>query len=270
MHIIIVDRDRISAQILQTRLEEAGHSVVVEAVRKTALDMLQNQDFDVVMIDPAPLPSVRQFVLPLRWEQSTVYLYMVLLSHELHNESDVVRNGMNAQLVKPYDWQQCDVVLYNASRFTDFMKRLRASRQHMSDSHIFGQQAFYQLVLSALDRAYRYGEQAYLLSISLMNVQNISQRLGDAAVDAFIDELGTYLSHLHRMSDFLGRTDRGEYVLLLLRPAVDTEPQDAADRFALALNDFIAQASLPIKPAIDVELWALPSSQVVVKKQLYD
>lgn len=268
MHILIIDRDRLNCQLLQNRLEAEGHTVVVESVRKTAMDLINAQRFDVVMIDPAPLPSVRQVALPLRWEQREDYLYLLLLGHEEQDVSEIVRSGMNDMVVKPVDWQQFDMAMNNAARLTQFMNRLRDGDRHFSDTRIFGQRAFYQLVLSALDRAYRYSEQAYLLLIRVINTDGLTEAYGVEKTQEIIDSLGHYLSRLHRMSDFLGHTEQNEYVLLLLRPAVDTEPQDAADRFAIALQEFQAQLNIPVLPQLQIELWALPSAQRLVQTQL--
>ncbi len=261
MKILIVDRDRLTSQLLQSRLESDGHQVVAEPVRKDALDMVERENFDVVIIDPAPMPSARPMTLPLRWEQRTGYFYLILMGHEAKPE-EVVHCGLNDQILKPFDWQDVAAKLANAERLNNFMRRLCDTDDIQSDTAVFGKRAFYQLVLSALDRSYRYGEQAFLLTIRITNAEAIASAAGEAGLRDTVAATGEYLSKLHRRSDFLGHTDTAEYILLLLRPAVDTEPQDAADRFAIALRDFQEQFALRGRPEFSVALWALPSGAI--------
>lgn len=267
MKILIVDRDRLTSQLLQNRLESEGHEVVAEPVRKEALDKVAHENFDVVIIDPAPLPSARPMTLPLRWEQRSGYFYLILMGHESKPE-EVVHCGLNDQIIKPFDWQEVSAKLANAQRMNHFMRRLCETEEIQSDTVVFGKRAFYQLVLSALDRSYRYGEQAFLLVIRITNPEVIAAVAGEAGLRDTINAAGEYLSKLHRRSDFLGHTDVSEYILLLLRPAVDTEPQDATDRFAIALRDFQEQFAADARPEFAVELWALPSGAVAAEVKI--
>lgn len=267
MNILIVDRDMIAAQPLISYLEGAGYSVAYESVRKTALERLNSEHFDVILIDPAPLPSVREFTMPLRWEQKDNYFYMILAGHDF-SDYDVVHSGMNAKIAKPYNFDEIEEKLTDAKRLNHFMNGLNHGDSGMTDTKIFGQRALYQLVLSALDRAYRYNEQAFLLVISVPNLKEISQRHGAEVVGQLNEAMGDYLSKLHRLSDFLARDDEGDFVLLILRPAADSEPYDAIDRFRIALEDFQSQINLQIKPEFQLELWSLPAAKLEQKFEL--
>ena len=55
MKILLIDRDPLATQLLQSRLQGMGHDVVVDPVRKTALEKVSHESFDVILIDPAPL-----------------------------------------------------------------------------------------------------------------------------------------------------------------------------------------------------------------------
>jgi PleD family two-component response regulator len=264
MNILILDRDRYASQSLVTQLEELGHIVVLESVRKTAIERINAEQFDIIFIDPAPLPSPREITLPLRWEQRADYFYMILMGHDF-DDQDVLFSGMNDRIAKNFDPAELLQKVTNAERLVNFMKSLATKNNWPSDNKIFGQRAFHQLMLSALDRAYRYNEQAFLLVIQLKNANAILDKLGEEKGIQVLEELGVYLSKMHRMSDFLGHSDVTDYALLILRPTVNTEPQDAAERFMTALRDFEPSVSLPIKPEFNIELWALPSAELKFK-----
>lgn len=266
MNILLVDRDREAVQSLQQWLESEGHTVIVEPVRKTALDLINQESFDLVAIDPAPLPSVRQIALPLRWEQRDRYLYLLQLGHEM-NDADIVRSGMNGKLTKPFELEPVQRVVHNAERLTNFMNGLRGVDLPSYDGDVFNPKALQRIVLSALDRSYRYGEQAYLLLIRVSNFEAISAQIGEEASREWISELGKYLGKLCRISDFLGHAHHAEFGLLLLRPAADREPQDAAERFSIALRDYQSQGNFPVPPLFSIDLMALPSGELA--EQIY-
>lgn len=268
MKILIVDRDRLASQLLQNRLEAEGHEVVVEPVRKTAFELVDQQHFEIVAFDPAPLPSARQVTLPLRWEQREDYLYLIQLGHDINHE-DMVRCGLNDAIAKPFDWQEVQEKIANAKRLTEFMHRLSHTPEVRSiNEFVFGKRAFCKLVLSALDRANRYGEQGYLLSIRMDNLDRIAQAIGEEKALQMFGNTEKYLSKLHRLSDFLGHTETAEYTLLLLRPAVDTEPQDALERFSIALREFQVQYQGAEQPHFTIELWELPSARIISQNRL--
>lgn len=253
MKILIIDRDTAAIQLLAGHLQQAGHTVASQVVRKDAMDLLEREDFDVVFIDPAPLTSVRPITLPLRWEQRNNYPYLIQISHEL-NVPDAVHCGLNDVVSKPLHWPQVAEKLENAKELIGFMAHLQGGEQIQSDGTIFGKRSFGQLMLSALDRTYRYAEQAYLLMIQVHGLQGRPEMQ---------EKLAHYLTRLHRLSDFLGRTDADVYALLILRPAIDTEPLDAADRFHIALQDF--QQAHPELPQLsfNLTLRLLPSGSLV-------
>ncbi len=53
MNVLIIARDPLTSQLLQNRLEADGHEVTVDPVRKTAIERLNSEEFDVIAMDPA-------------------------------------------------------------------------------------------------------------------------------------------------------------------------------------------------------------------------
>ena len=262
MKILIIDRDPLTTQLLQTRLQGEGHEVVAEPVRKRALELLSQESYDVILIDPAPLPSVRQVTLPLRWEQRHHYFYIGQLSHDPDPE-EVVAAGLNDIIAKPFDWQEVAEKMANAERLVTFMKYLSTTPEISSDTAVFGKRAFYQLVLSALDRAYRYDEKAFLMLIQVSNADALLQAFGSDGAKGLFEKSEQFLSTLHRRSDYLGHIDKSSYGLLIMRPALSSEPLDAVDRIGLALREF-QQSLLPAEAMnFTIQLWGLPSAAIL-------
>lgn len=269
MKILIIDRDRTAAQTLQARLQQEGHQVVVEAVRKTATDLLAQESFDCVFIDPAPLPSARPFTMQLRWEQRERYQYLVLMGYEPDSQ-EILRAGLNALLPKPIDLNMVSEIAQNAGRLVHFSHKIQYEPEIPPiDDQMFGRRAMAQLMLSALDRTYRYGEQAFLLKITLSNAQALEEKWGVERLNELRREFMAAIGQMRRLSDLLGRTDEDECVLLMQRPWQPNEPKDAAERFAVVLNEFREDPANQARGAIfDLALWELPSARVVMRMEL--
>ena len=126
--------------------------------------------------------------------------------------------------------------------------------------------AFNQLFLSAVDRANRYGERTYILFISLSNFKEIRNLDGIYAADFAAAKLSQYLVLMRRQSDIIGQTAKHEYALMLQRPVYDTEPVEAANRFADSLSGFKDISSGgAMSPQISVTLIALPTGEKVIQ-----
>jgi CheY-like chemotaxis protein len=269
MKILIIDRDRAAAQVLQGKLQQEGHQVVIEAVRKTAGEMLQEENFDCVFIDPAPLPSARPFTMQLRWEQRERYQYIVLMGYEPDSQ-EILRAGLNAILPKPIDVNVIGDIAENAGRLVHFARKIQYEPEIQSvDDHMFGRRAMAQLMLSALDRTYRYGEQAFLLKITLANALALEEKWGVERLNQLRADFMAAIGQMRRLSDLLGRTDEDECVLLMQRPWQPNEPKDAAERFAVVLNEFREDPANQARGAIfNLELWELPAAKVVMRMEL--
>jgi CheY-like chemotaxis protein len=262
-NILIVDRDRGTCQQLYEQLLAMGHSVVVETTKQGGEDKLKNQDFQLVMINPAPLADARSFVLPLRWHPNPYYQYVFLLDYD-GKSPDLHRSGLNDHILKPIDNKQLPEKMANATRLLLLDKMLREPTTIQTEGVIFDKRACHILVQSALDRTYRYGEQAYVIFIGVKNYADILAQAGVEATESFMQDLMAHFAKLRRLSDFLGRVTTEGFMLLMQRPALDNEPFDAADRYLTALTDFVADHKLgALVPQMNVTLIGLPTGQVM-------
>ncbi len=267
MKILIIDRDRLSTQLIKSKLE-SDHHITIEPVKKDAMALLEKEHFDIVIIDPAPLPSAKALAMQLRWRKTEHYTYLLLLTNETTME-EVVRSGMNDFLLKPCNPRDLKKKLENAQWLINFTNNLRIDPDIRTHKDTFGKHPFLQLILSALDRAFRYSEKAFLIFIQLSNYNDISSKHTPHDADKTVGMIRDYLSDLRRMSDFIARTNTNEFVILMQRPWDETEPLDAADRFVLAMQEFETKYSLSkIKPKFKVKLVELPSSNLLLEKNI--
>lgn len=233
MRILIVDREEITTELMRSRLEPLGHKIIQEEVKNTAVDRLAEEHFDMIFLDPAPLTSSRPLILNMR-RASAQYPYIVHMGDIPHMEA--VQSGANDRVTKPIDPEELDQAVGNARYLIALVKRIGDETEDFpSAGGIIAKSAFNQLFLSAIDRADRYGEQTYVVFIGIKNYQTILETEGVSNANYAAAKLSKYLVRLRRQSDIIAQTEKGEFALLLQRPLYETEPMEAANRFAEAV-----------------------------------
>jgi PleD family two-component response regulator len=262
MKVLVIDRDTLSTQLIRSKLELKGHIVVDEAVKNTALERLEKETFDIVFFDPAPLNNARPLVLGIRRSVRN-YPYVVLMSHDLKRD-EAIKSGANDVMSKPLDAATLDQTMANADRLTALMKRIGdESEDFPSAGGVIAKSACNQLFWSAIDRADRYAERSFLVFIGMRNHKKVVENYGAYAAEYATAKLSQYLVRLRRQSDIIAQTGRSEFCLMLQRPQYDSEPIEAANRFAAALEkleDICANDGDVIEVA--VTLVSLPIGQL--------
>ncbi len=265
MRILVVDREDITAQMMTSRLEPLGHKITHEPVKNNAIERLESEDYEMIFIDPAPLTSARPTILSLR-RATGRYPYIVQMGSDI-TQIEAIQSGANNCILKPIDNEILDTTVNSARNLTALIKRIGDdSEDFPSAGGIIAKSAFNQLFLSAIDRADRYGERTFIVFISITNYQAIYEAEGPYAADYSVAKLSKYLVRLRRQSDIIAQTESFEYALLLQRPLYETEPTEAANRFAEAIANFEDLfAKDGIAPEVSVRLVDLPVGSRIVE-----
>lgn len=266
MKILVIDRDEVSSNLIKARLTPVGHAVTIQPVKAEGVDAIAREGFDVVLMDPSPITNPRPTAVNIRRAISRMYPYLVLMSSTLTRQEAIVA-GMNDVLAKPVDPAELDQKLDQAQRLTGLIKRISDNREDFpSAGGVIAKSAFNQLFLSAIDRADRYGEKSYVLFIGLKNYLAIRDKEGQHAADFAAAKMAQHLVRLRRQSDIIAQTAKSEYALLLQRPIYETEPVEAANRFAEALYKCTdIQANPLVEIEISIDLIDLPVGSSVVE-----
>ncbi len=270
MQVLVIDRDEMAANLIKSRLEPVGHRVAIQADKSAeALDTISKENWDVIFIDPSPLTNPKPLVQSLRRNMRR-YPYRILLSSTL-GLAEALTSAMNDALAKPVDPSLLDTHMTNAARLSNIMKHMGDdSEDFKSAGGVIAKSAFNQLFLSCIERADRYGENSFLLYITMSNYTSTVDRDGEVEADIMVAKMAKHLVRLRRQSDIIGQTRRNEYVLLMQRPAYESEPVDAANRFAEALSkcaDIIAGSPL-LEAEMTVSLVDLPTASLVISHKI--
>lgn len=264
MKVLIVDRDELSVNLLKNKLEADGHEVSVQESKNDAMDLLDAESFDVIMVDPAPLTSSQPVILNMR-RMMRSYPYIFLMGQDLSKE-EAMKSGANDFISKPLDASLLQPKMENADNLIDLVERIGDdSEDFPSAGGVISKSAFNQLFLSALERADRYGEKSFILFISIDNFDDIMKLEGGYGAEYASAKLSQFLVRLRRQSDIIGQTAKYKYSLLMQRPVYETEPVEAANRFADELQkaeDLFSD--LATKPKLGVRLVEIPTGEITV------
>ena len=269
MKILVVYQDGLSAQLIRPKFEGLGHEMIEERSKTKAIERMAVDDFDLVLLDPAPLTNPRSLILNARRTVRN-YPYMLMMSESL-TPAEAGQAGGNDLISKPIDSEALFEKIDNAKRLITLVRQIGDdSEDFPSAGGVIAKSAFNQLFLSAMDRSDRYGEKTYILQISLNNYDEILGMGGAYAADFSVAKLCRYLVLLRRQSDIIGQTGKSEYSLLLQRPIYENEPIEAAGRFVdelAKLNDLDSAKEASVE--LRVTLLELPSGRRAYEQVFY-
>ena len=265
MRILVVDKVPMSAQFIKSKLETLGHMVQGETSKNNAVRLCKEGQYDIVFLDPSPLTSPRTLILDIR-RSAAYYPYTILMTETNMNRAEGLKFGVNDVFHKPLNPALLDEKVQAAKGFLELYKHIGDDTEDFpSAGGVIAKSAYNQLFRSAIDRADRYGEETFMLMISLSSYNEIAANEGPYAADFAVAKLSQYLVQLRRQSDIIGQTGANEYSLLLQRPMYPNEPSEAAGRFTEALVNYEGFKSLDTRNIeITVKLVALPSGEVPV------
>lgn len=263
MKIMIIDRDRLAVEEIESYCNDiSGVELVIEPIKNNALDNLRANQFDAVFFDPAPQNDLRPFVIGAR-RGIAHYNPIIVLSHQL-DQQEVRSQGANDILPKPFDIGGFKKRLENMRNLNGLIRHLQDdSIDFPSKDGVISKSAFYQIFISCLDRADRYGEETYLTFASISNIDDIRAEHGDDVANEVCANLKKYTMRIRRLSDIAGHTAPDEICLMLSRPSNADEPKMAINRFVESMEEYADL--IPVgdaKPVINVRMMAIPTGEM--------
>jgi GGDEF domain-containing protein len=212
------------------------------------------------MVDPYPLSEARPVVVGI-WKNLRAHIkpYLLLLSKTATPETAILA-GANDVLIKPFSSFDIDAKVGNAERLMEICRHMAKEDNVHSSGGMIGKAAFNQLLLSAIDRAFRYAERSLVVFVDVMNYDEIVA-LGEEKANEIFQKLTEKMTFMRRQSDVIGRLGPQSFGILLQRPQYESEPADALNRFSEMLDKFYSEFdfdSKAIAPKLELNLVELP------------
>lgn len=246
MKLLIIDRDSLSNQLLQSRLDGRDYDITVEPSKNDALEILKENDFDVILFDPAPIQDARAIIISIFKTIRGRFEPQFLLLSKTMTAEDAVAAGANDIIPKPVGSQELEEKLDNLERLVKLIKKMEKKEDLPPQRGIINKDAFNELFLSAIDRAHRYAERSYIVFIEI-----------DAEGET-LTKACEKLRFIRRQSDVIGRTGEKEFGILLQRPQYESEPYDATTRFTEVLSQFVSDLDEGAQIKMDLRLIEIP------------
>lgn len=270
MKIMLVDRDReIIEKITDICDDIENIELIVAPTKNTALDMLAKDKYDTIFFDPAPQNTeMRAFIIGVRRIKGQ-YTPITIMSHQLSSE-EAKKFGCNNYIKKPLETEVFKDKLNTANNFSKFYKNLNDDvTDFPSKDGLISKSAFNQIFISCLDRADRYGEETYLISVNIKNIAEIQELHGHDIASKICENLKKYTMKIRRLSDIAGRLSESEICLMLIRPKNADEPSLAVERFVDTMKEYIDLISInDAKIILNINVMAIPSAEVTFSKDI--
>ncbi|HWH22513.1 MAG TPA: SpoIIE family protein phosphatase [Allosphingosinicella sp.] len=147
LKVLIAEDDELMADYLVAVLRGQGHEVEVVPDGEAALDLLQEQKFDVLITDWI-MPHMDGIELVRRArEQVDTYLHIMMMTARSQQRTarEALEAGADDLLYKPFDQTQIELGMATAGRVVQLERRLKRQNRHLSSAHQRTRAAFQRL-----------------------------------------------------------------------------------------------------------------------------
>jgi len=128
--ILIVDDDRLVLATLSSGLGKAGYAITSASGGEEALDLIEKEDFDLVMLD-IRMPDVSGIDVSDRLNANGIPFLVLTAYGDTELVESLVGNGALGYLIKPVDIEQIVPAIEAALKRSTEIKHLRESKQNL-------------------------------------------------------------------------------------------------------------------------------------------
>lgn len=270
--VIIIDRDRQASSDLEAILRDAGltcHSVLS---LEEGVATFERTKAAIVFADPKPQPTVRPLVIALRRTAAKHTLYPYIIGANAENDRNIaLKFGTNDLFKKPLDKADIMAQIDNAKRMIRFeaeMARFEHDASVPCAHGFMGRISTAQILLSCIDRADRYGEESYVMSLVIDNADTLINQMGDANYQIAIEALKENLFRRRRRSDLIGQIHPDRLNIIMQRTVNDREPVDATLRMKQVVERFIKDVFPHNIVKMTFQTMSIPSGRLIADETL--
>lgn len=266
MKILIITSPDHNTDNITALLSEKGYGAKTVGTIETAADTINQDHYDLLFLPATGSTEHTRDAIGRLRRSSAGYIYITaLIGAGQAEDTTTLSAGANCTLESAaIAVESLDKITKNADRLQNLINVIGNNTiDFPSAGGIIARSAFNQLFLSALDRGNRHAELSSVLMISLENYQELYNIGGNYVVDYAIALLSKTLVDIRRQSDIIGQIKNHAFYLLLQMPKSQTEPVEAAQRFAKTLKEHGGlQDAAPTPLGIKVSLVSVPGGDL--------
>lgn len=251
MKILLVEDSATLRHAMRSYIVEAGHTPVIARSGEEALQMLENQPVDMIIMD-VEMPGLNGFETTrlIREWLAGHWIPIIFVTGLADDESyrEGIEAGGDDYLIKPVSMMIIKAKIRAMERIAemrDQLNRLNNELEALSQldslTQIYNRRSFNELALQQWALTKRHQQPISALMIDVDHFKLYNDHYGHPAGDACLKKITLAIkSCLHRTTDLLGRYGGEEFVILL--PETDTQ---GAYCVAQAINQAICELMIP-------------------------
>jgi diguanylate cyclase (GGDEF)-like protein len=251
MKILLVEDSATLRHAMRSFIVDAGHTPIIARSGEEALQMLENQPVDMIIMD-VEMPGLNGFETTrlIREWLAGHWIPIVFVTGCADDESyrEGIEAGGDDYLIKPVSMMIIKAKIRAMERIAemrDQLNRLNNELEALSQldslTQIYNRRSFNELAMQQWSQTKRQQQPISLLMIDVDHFKLYNDHYGHPAGDACLKKITQAIkSCLHRTTDILGRYGGEEFIVLL----PDTDMQGAYC-VAQAINGAICQLMIP-------------------------
>ncbi len=216
--IFIVEDNKKDAAFLQAILEKAGYAVINAPDGKTAFEMLEKYQPDIIILDLL-LPDIDGFEICKRLRSEERFLSIPILfltsSVNLDNKLLGLQLGAADFLDKGCDKRELLLRLKNLLRYKKQYDEIVRLSVVDSLTHVYNRRYFQHRLMDEFERGRRYAREFCCVIVDVDNFKIINDTFGHPVGDDVLRHIAAILRRNIRAADVLCRYGGDEFGLLL-------------------------------------------------------
>ena len=128
--ILIVDDDRLVLATLSRSLEESGYNIIAAANGEEALELVEKEDLDLVILD-IRMPGVSGIEISTHLKDKGIPFIVLTAYSDTDLVESMIENGALGYLVKPVDVEQIIPTIEAALNRSGEIRHLRETEQNL-------------------------------------------------------------------------------------------------------------------------------------------
>jgi diguanylate cyclase (GGDEF)-like protein len=230
--ILLVEDDKIQAEVTTEFLKSMGHEVVLAENGKSAIKIAKADHVDLILLDRV-LPDITGGEvcrwLKLNQDTKSIPIIMLTVKSSTMEKVEGLKAGADDYLPKPYNEVELNARIYACLRTKALQDELKDKNRELEEvlsrvevlavtdplTELFNRRHFEVVMEKEFNRTKRYKSPSSCLMIDVDNFKSVNDEYGHRTGDAVLKELAVIIKNCLRKVDTVARWGGEEFVVLL-------------------------------------------------------
>jgi len=221
LRVLVVDDEEVIRVLFRDVLEDMGYRVRVAANGESAIKVLEEEPFDLIITD-IRMPGIDGMELLRISKENYPEIDVIIITGYASVETAVeaMKLGAIDYLTKPLNIDQIRIIVDKVVERRELQQRAREAEYYKELSRldsltgIFNHTVIHQLLEAEIARAERYGLNLSLLMVDIDHFKRYNDTYGHPVGDQILRELVALLRRSCRSSDLIGRYGGEEFCII--------------------------------------------------------